>query len=107
MNDMRERRNFDEMPADSTRPNEIPATPTQNNGPGWAIPMIVGAVVLVAGLMIFNAAGPDRTQTAGVDTPTTTQSTTQPRPAPVPQKDEFAAPVATPAPQKSNPAGTR
>ncbi len=107
MNEPHERRNFDEMPSESVRPNEIPATPTRNNGPGWAIPMIVGAVVLVAGLMIFNAAGPDRTQTAGVDTPTTTQSTTPAQPAPLPQKDDSAAPAATPAPQKSNPAGTQ
>lgn len=107
MNELRERRNFDEMPSNPTPPNEIPATPTRNNGPGWAIPMIVGAVVLVAGLMIFNAAGPDRTQTAGVDTPTTTQSPAQPRPAPPPQKDDSAAPATTPAPQKSNPAGTQ
>jgi hypothetical protein len=107
MNEPRERRNFDEMPVDSTRPGEIPATPTQNNGPGWAIPMIVGAVVLVAGLMIFNAAGPDRTQTAGVNSPTTTQPTTQSQPATPPLKDDSSAPPATPAPQKSNPAGTQ
>jgi hypothetical protein len=107
MDENRERRNFDEMPASSTRTNEIPATPTRNNGPGWAIPVLVGAVVLVAGLLIFNAAGPDRTQTAGVDTPTTTQSTTQPRPATPPLKDDSTATSATPVPQKSNPAGTQ
>jgi hypothetical protein len=93
MDDNRERRNFDEMPA----------LPTRDEGPGWAIPVLIGAVVLVAGLMIFNAAGPERTQTAGVNTPTTTQS----RPATAPQKIDPAAPATAPAPQKSNPAGTQ
>lgn len=95
MDDNRERRNFDEMPT----------LPTRDEGPGWAIPVLIGAVVLVAGLMIFNAAGPERTQTAGMNNPATTQSTTQP-PASTPQKID-PAPPAAPAPQKSNPAGTQ
>jgi hypothetical protein len=90
MDENRERRNFDEMPV----------LPTRDEGPGWAIPMIVGAVVLVAGLMIFNAAGPDRTQTAGVNNnpPATTQSPSAGTPQPSPNAQ---------APQKSNPAGTQ
>jgi hypothetical protein len=97
MDPNRERRNFDEMPA----------MPTRDDGPGWAIPMAIGAVVLVAGLIIFNAAGPERTRTAGMDNPATTQPATQSRPASPPQRDGSATPAATPAPQKPNPAGTQ
>jgi hypothetical protein len=93
MDPNRERRNFDEMPA----------APTRDEGPGWAIPIAIGAVVFVAGLLIFNAAGPERTQTAGMNNPATTQS----QPASPPQKSGPAAPAATQAPQKPNPAGTR
>jgi len=31
---------------------------------GWGIPAVIAAVVLVAGVLIFSAAGPDRTRTA-------------------------------------------
>jgi len=93
MDNNRERRNFDEMPV----------TPTRDEGPGWAIPMLVGAVVLVAGLMIFNAAGPEHTRTAGMNTP---HATTQAPAANAPQ-DSASAPADTQAPRQSNPAGTQ
>lgn len=92
MDDNRERRNFDEMPASQAR----------DESPGWAIPIAIGAVFLVAGLLIFNAAGPDHMRTAGVNNaPATTQS-----PATTPQNSP-SAPAETQAPQKSNPAGTQ
>jgi hypothetical protein len=31
---------------------------------GWGIPALIAAVVLIAGVLVFSAAGPDRTRTS-------------------------------------------
>ena len=36
----------------------------KNYGPGWGIPALIAAVVLIAGVLVFCAAAPDRTRTA-------------------------------------------
>ena len=36
----------------------------RTEAPGWAIPLAFGALMLIAGALIFSAAGPDRTRTA-------------------------------------------
>jgi hypothetical protein len=97
-----DRRNFDEAPAQR---------PADDESPGWALPIGISAVALLAGILIFSAAGPDRTKTAQFDNtkanPLASQPTQPPESA-IPKSD---APAATPAPagpgQKSNPAGTQ
>jgi len=46
-----------EMPEDGT-PEQ------RSEAPGWGIPLAFGALMLIAGALIFSAAGPDRTRTA-------------------------------------------
>jgi hypothetical protein len=83
-----DRRNFDEAPV--RRPVE------EDESPGWGLPIGIAAVALVAGILIFSTAGPDRTKTAQVD------------PSAKSAPAEQAPPPAAPAPaQKSNPAGTQ
>jgi hypothetical protein len=98
----------DKMEQDNTKRNfdEMPALPTRDEGPGWAIPIAVGAVVLVAGILIFNAAGPERTRTAGFNNSNAPAASAPAQPTD-PQRSESATPAQTPAPQKSNPAGTQ
>jgi hypothetical protein len=36
----------------------------RTDAPGWGIPLAFGALMLIAGALIFSAAGPDRTRTA-------------------------------------------
>jgi hypothetical protein len=82
-----DRRNFDEAPARRTDDDE---------SPGWGLPIGIAAVALVAGILIFSTAGPDRTKTAQVNNPNAKPTAAEPaQPAP-------AAPA-----QKSNPAGTQ
>lgn len=86
-----DRRNFDEAPG---RP------PADDEAPGWGLPIGIAAVALVAGILIFSTAGPDRTRTAQVNPGA--------NPAPAEQvQPQSNAPAETPAPQKSNPAGTQ
>jgi hypothetical protein len=81
-----DRRNFDEAPA---------RRPADDDAPGWGLPIGIAAVALVAGILIFSAAGPDRTRTAQVNNPNAKPTASEQAPAP-------AAPA-----QKSNPAGTQ
>ena len=52
-------------------------------GNGWGIPLAVGAVVLVAGLLFFGSSGTDRTTTASNNV-TQTNPSGPARPAPAP-----------------------
>jgi len=83
-----DRRNFDEAPAQR---------PADDDSPGWGIPIGIAAVALVAGILIFSTAGPDRTKTAHVNNPNATPAASEPAATPAP-----TAPA-----QKSNPAGTQ
>jgi len=97
-----DRRNFDEAPA-PRRAAEA--------SPGWGIPLGIAAIALIAGVIIFSAAGPDRTRTAQFNNPNAKPTASEPaRPveSAIPQSN---APASAPAPtapaQKSNPAGTQ
>jgi hypothetical protein len=81
-----DRRNFDEAPAQR---------PADDEAPGWGLPIGISAVALVAGILIFSTAGPDRTKTAQVN------------PNAKPTASEPAQPAQTAPAQKSNPAGTQ
>jgi hypothetical protein len=60
-------------------------------GYGWGIPLGIGAIVLIAGLLFFGSTGADRTTTASNNTPVTQTNPSSPaRPAP----------PATPSPAK-------
>jgi len=83
--------------------------PTDEDAPGWGIPLGIAAVAFVAGVIIFSAAGPDRTRTAqnnNLNPNTTASQPAQPAESAIP-KGQAPGPAATPAPQKSNPAGTQ
>ena len=54
--DPNERRPIDAEP-------RVPMTPRRDK-PGWGIPLLFAAVALVAGILVFSTAGPDRTRTA-------------------------------------------
>jgi hypothetical protein len=85
--------------------------PAEDNAPGWGIPLGIAAVALIAGIAIFSAAGPDRTRTAqhnDLNPNTTASQPAQPAESAIPQSQAPATgPASTPAPQKSNPAGTQ
>jgi hypothetical protein len=54
-------------------------------GYGWGIPLGIGAIVLIAGLLFFGSTGADRTTTASNNTPVTQTNPSSPaRPAPAP-----------------------
>jgi hypothetical protein len=59
-----------------------------DGGYGWGIPLGIGAVVLIAGLLFFGSSGTDRTTTASNNTPAATQTNpsgpARPAPAPMP-----------------------
>jgi hypothetical protein len=96
-------------------PTELPQNNPGPQRPGWAIPAVVFAVVLLAGAIIFASAGPDRTRTSEFNAPASTKSDrlmSQKRELesgiPPSNKDDPATtPVPTLVPQKSNPAGTQ
>jgi hypothetical protein len=91
-----DRRNFDEAPA---------KRPDDDESPGWALPIGISAVALVAGILIFSTAGPDRTRTAQVNANPTAS---QPAETVIPKSNAPASESApSMAPQKSNPAGTQ
>lgn len=94
-----DRRNFDEAPA---------PRPADDDAPGWGIPIGIAAGALVAGILIFSVAAPDRTKTAQVNNPSskpTASEQARPAESAIPPSD---APAATTAPaQKSNPSGTQ
>jgi hypothetical protein len=49
----------------------------------WGIPLGIGAIVLIAGLLFFGSSGTDRTTTASNNTPATQTNPSSPaRPAP-------------------------
>ncbi len=75
---------------------EAPAGPQR----GWAIPAVIGAIVLGAALVIFASAGPDRTRTANNNNQPPAVTT------PGPTTGE-QAPARTPVPSKSNTTGTQ
>lgn len=92
-----DRRNFDEAPA---------PRPAEDESPGWALPIGISAVVLAAGILIFSAAGPDRTRTAQNNSPN--PAAPQPAESVIPKSNPPAEAPAPAAPgQKSNPAGTQ
>ena len=51
---------------------------------GWGIPIGIGAIVLIAGLLFFGSSGTDRTTTASNNTPTATQTNPSSPARPVP-----------------------
>jgi hypothetical protein len=64
--------NFMEVAMTYIDPNErrrvdaetrVPMTPRRDK-PGWGIPLLFAAIALVAGILVFSTAGPDRTRTA-------------------------------------------
>ena len=59
---------------------------SDNDGYGsWGIPLGIGAIVLIAGLLFFGSSGTDRTTTASNNTPVTQSNPSSPaRPAPAP-----------------------
>jgi hypothetical protein len=63
----------------------------------WSIPAAIAAIVLVAAILIFSSAGPDRTRTADTNNPG----------APSSPATQAQPPVTQAQPQKSNPAGTQ
>ena len=46
------------------RADDDGARERDTEAPGWGIPLAFGALMLIAGALIFSAAGPDRTRTA-------------------------------------------
>jgi hypothetical protein len=48
---------------------------------GWGIPAVIVAVVVIAGVLIFTAAGPDRTRTAEYHNLNSKPASSQPAPA--------------------------
>ena len=66
----------------------------------WGIPIGIAAVALIAAMVIFSAAGPDRTRTA--DTNNQPPAVTTPGPT-----TGENVPAKTPVPSKSNPQGTQ
>ena len=46
--------------------------------PGWGIPLLFAAVALVAGILVFSTAGPDRTRTAANTSPNATPTQSAP-----------------------------
>jgi hypothetical protein len=85
--------------------------PTDEDAPGWGIPLGIAAVALVAGVIIFSAAGPDRTRTAqnnNLNPNTSASQPAQPAESAIPRSNSPASESApSMAPQKSNPAGTQ
>jgi hypothetical protein len=67
----------------------------------WGIPIGIAAVALIAGFMIFSAAGPDRTRTVNNNNQPSAVGTT---PGP---KTGARLPAETQVPSKSNPQGTQ
>jgi hypothetical protein len=65
--------------------------PVGDSGYGWGIPLGIGAVVLIAGLLFFGSGGTDRTTTASNNTPPVTQTN--------PSSPARPAPPAAPNPQ--------
>jgi hypothetical protein len=59
---------------------------------GWGIPLAIGAVVLIAGLLFFGSSGTDRTTTASNNPPAATQTN--------PSSPARPAPPAAPNPAK-------
>ena len=87
--------------------------PRKPNGENksWGVPLAIAAVVLVAATIIFSAAGPDRTRTAGANNPNSQRiplEVAQPPESAIPPSNQDAA-QSTPSVsrQKSNPAGTQ
>jgi hypothetical protein len=66
----------------------------------WGIPIGIGAVVLIAAMVIFSAAGPDRTRTVNNNNQPSAVTT------PGPTTGENL-PAQKPVPSKSNPQGTQ
>lgn len=64
---------------------------SDDGGYGWGIPLGIGAVVLIAGLLFFGSSGTDRTTTASNNTPAATQTN--------PSSPARPAPPAAPNPQ--------
>ena len=69
----------------------------RTEAPGWGIPLAFGALMLIAGALIFSAAGPDRTRTAEYNNlnskPSASAPSTDMRPAAkVPNSDMPTAP---------------
>jgi hypothetical protein len=56
---------------------------SDDGGYGWGIPLGIGAVVLIAGLLFFGSSGTDRTTTAS-NTPAATQTNPSSPARPVP-----------------------
>jgi hypothetical protein len=84
--------------------------PADEDAPGWGIPIGIAAVALVAGVIIFSAAGPERTRTAqtNLNPSTTASQPAQPAESAIPPANAPAKESApSMAPQKSNPAGTQ
>jgi hypothetical protein len=90
---------------------QLETRPVDEDAPGWGIPIGIAAVALVAGVIIFSTAGPDRTRTAQNDNlnpNTTAAQPAQPAESAIPRSEAPATGSApTAAPQKSNPAGTQ
>jgi hypothetical protein len=66
----------------------------------WAVPMGIFTVIMVAAVLIFSAAGPDRTRTAANNNQPPAVS------APAPGTGENV-PAKAPTPSQPNPAGTQ
>jgi hypothetical protein len=45
---------------------------------GWGIPAFIAAVIVIAGVLIFSAAGPERTRTAAYNNPNLKPAGSQP-----------------------------
>ena len=76
----------------------------------WSIPAAIAAVVLVAAILIFGGAGPDRTRTADSNNPNSTPSSTTQAQQPesgIPPNSDGAGRKAPAQPQKSTPDGTQ
>jgi hypothetical protein len=69
--------NQTEAGTDNSVRKNVPMTPRKDE-PGWGIPILFAAVALVAGILIFSAAGPDRTRTAEYNNPNSQPSQTAP-----------------------------
>jgi hypothetical protein len=48
---------------------------------GWGIPAAIAAVVLIAGVLFFSAAAPDRTRTAAYNNPSSNPASSQRSPS--------------------------
>lgn len=95
------------------RPNQSSESGIPSRSMGKWIPIGIGAFILLAAVIFFSSAGPDRTRTSEFNQPNSNRTSVenaQPSESGIPPSNQDTSPNTPPAPaspQTSNPAGTR